>query len=659
MRFVQAMDTSGQVKVHVGPSDVAGPSMVVVRAEVFDRLSGTQVHSWTNGDMTIATVSCTPGNPSSVIVAVGSDEGLSTETITRLAWLVADVMLFLGFYGDVDDWNAGTTPDMPANAKKGHPLLPILKSYQLPIARRTLNYIYLMMEQHNLPLLLHAFPRSRLLSIYVGFDTIDEMLSGIHNQYWKDETDDADNHLDMPGYACLFLGGRLIEESGKLTLNQCQKMAGPGEPHAMFKTGTSGLSQGDKFIMQLISTACGYVPSIDLSKGTRDEELAYHERVLKEFGINRENICVVHDRIAAVEEYIDHLRTEDGCRDAIAKVIAIEDSLEALRDFQRSLLDCTSQYPNYLVDPLQACYRRPDLPQVRTGQSEDSALVVRCWLNYPVDRSSKSKQMGLLQVVRVAMPESAVEAWREGDALHGEGPSGCDIGMLYFPKAKETQDFFPWSGLVMNTLHHDVRQHLAWANYPLDFFHSPSIGPAIKTPPGLQYYAYVDRTQNLAICCNPVGMALTLRSKEIPRDEPASDNLKRAVFALHTLFEQCVSKAHTLIANGYQEGLWGHLGFQFYFKISVEAQGGQPASANNRLPAGQGGLLPLDVRDTFVHYPHRIGDVIAKNKLTELFCLYVGAVSPRDIVEYTGKQMASFIRDTELWLQSASTAGQR
>jgi hypothetical protein len=275
----------------------------------------------------------------------------------------------------------------------------------------------------------------------------------------------------------------------------------------------------------------------------------------------------------------------------------------------------------------------------------------------------------------------------EEEAIAAACPRGYGIAVVYFPpksdkcydKIQDRLDrLVPQQSLIDFT--RAVHGSMEMSFNQFQWLLSPPV-ESYETP-GLIHFIAVDRKDNSSVC----GSFERMRHQRSPE-------VRLAVLELQRIMAQCISKSHELVSQGFSEGLWGHLGMQFFYSIgTVSTSSSQAAAAgggaggggaagggkgnNDRAPPGSnnnngnisgavGGAsgsgtsanqpqqqqqapvalpglfgssdarkIPSNVLEHLVLRPMLLPDVMAEDKqmrIGEIYCLFVGCLSAQEV----------------------------
>ena len=587
MRFIQVKDVSQKLNIHIGTNYLDGCTIPVIYGDLKEQLL-CNLKSWSYGDVSVV---CVPVNSTleySILVAIGSDEGFSIITLTRIASLCADLLRLIGIEGDSSTWSETWIPDINMTLEN------LICSQQIPIARQILNYLYLEMDKLSLWLITEAIPKNKFFTRDIEFDNLEKVILNIYKCYVHNPT--TVNHLDIPGYAFAGLVDQIIDVTSYGLKQYCNNI-----PVAKV-IDNFDLTKSDQFLIHILAYA---ISSTKQDSEIDNAEIINAESTLKDFGINKFNINTETNGLESLNIYCNHLNCEDGSLIAKTEALKLNTALSLLQNLNENLKN-SNAISQSIPPMLLPCYKKKN--------STTNDITIRCWIE---DKDSK-RMPGLLQLIHIAMPTHFKADWLDNKYIFEDGPDGCIIGMLYFPK--ENTEFYPWDEEQILNLKQSIRNLISWNQYIPYFTDHPHLKNYLNDAPGLLYFCCIDRTNNRIIYNNIKHVELLFRDIDITENRP-----NNSILSLHKLFICCISESHKVQYNGYKEGFWGNVGLVFNFKIILKL--------NNENNSDLDLALNTNSQSTFLNYPYKISDSISNGYLYELYALHSGLLSITQIEE--------------------------
>lgn len=177
---------------------------------------------------------------------------------------------------------------------------------------------------------------------------------------------------------------------------------------------------------------------------------------------------------------------------------------------------------------------------------------------------------------------------RTADSITDICPHGYGMALVYLPPTTDRDaDRLPprmtREEIVYNNLAQEVLGSMEVSFNCFQWLLSPPV-ESYETA-GLIHFVVIDRMRGNR--CIAGSLYRMMHQKPI--------EVQYAVLELRRTFAECVSRAHELLSMGYSEGLWGHLGMQFFYSVGMFS-----ASAANILASSvsaQGNLSAAGSRD--------------------------------------------------------------
>ena len=701
MRFLYVCSSAGSLTLSVGattPSDIPGFSVFIIESTESKlrfrsvKLGAVEVVAVKVGEIDANTkdaVAAEENEPMYVII--GSDDGYNEVTLLRIAALINEMCIFLSI-----------GPTMKANAF---------------ILKMVLHYIHQRMESFDLSFLSEAM--ESVFGVAITATGFSSNSKGLLDELAKQSLlDDAGDDDWIPSYALVLFGHKtLLEATPQLAdeaarRNNVEKMT---------------LNDADRYLIHLLASAFFAVPMISSSQPSHLETRIRHlEHVLSKFDINRNNVTRTASK-TLMDTYIAMLRASQEPSQEGKRAKPCESSVADFygRCFYELLGYCAADMSRFDGIPAEFDPRRKAASSAkRRGGGSSAAFVTADHANlyhHPdVDFAylrdnvtvvehlafrSSDYNVGKIQLCWIDLePEDAEDDDEEEEDLHADGidgaqrlpsggarikakadveeaeiaaacPKGYGIAVTYFPP-KTDRDYDKLEdrlGRLISTpslvnFAHDVLGSMELTFNQFQWLLSPPV-ESYETP-GLIHFIAIDRKDNTSVC----GSFERMRHQRSPE-------VHLAVRELQRIMAQCMSKSHELLSQGFSEGMWGHLGMQFFYSVgtvSTQApavpgasgttgggQGGQGPNAgggagakNDRTGAGaaggtgQGGpsganqitpglfgtsdakKIPSTVLEHLVLRPLLLPDVLADDKqlrIGEIYCLFVGCMSAQEV----------------------------
>jgi hypothetical protein len=422
-------------------------------------------------------------------------------------------------------------------------------------------------------------------------ELLDELIeSNIFNGRESDER--------MPGYALVLFGNKTLMQTTPAVAEEAAKAN---------KLTVYALQNGDRYIIHLITSAFFAVRRSRVDNRAR--RIAHLEHVLLKFEVHRHN---VERRAArqAVYRYCETLREEGECERADFYQTA----------FQELLATVTRG-----IDANR--YHTTDIAAL---EMDEPLTVSNCCFR-------NSNHFGFLQLLWTPNPPPGID---DEPTMVAACPMGHGCCVVYFPPKNDKEynillEDFP-SSVPAEQLDQLACQVVASSDLSFNRFQW-LLSPPVDSydAPGLVHFISVDRRDNSCIC----GSFDRMMQQKPPEVHFAVTELKRTM-------SQCISRAHEFVSQGFSEGLWGHLGMQFFFSVgvaggdAVQLQAPQrnavpgKAGAENSSLFGDSKKIPGDVLDHLALRPMYLPDVLDKQlKVVEIYCMFVGCLSPQEVCQ--------------------------
>jgi hypothetical protein len=544
-------------------------------------------------DCTLEQLKSESSTEEDVYIIVGSDEGFTEATLLRIAALLNEVCIFL---------HVG-----PKTQQNLYLLRMVMQYIDMRLGMADLGFLSESIEAVFNP----AITATGYSSNPKGL--LDEL---VRANIFDGRADDE----RMPGYCVVLFGNKILMETSGQIADEAAKMN---------DIDKFSLSDSDRYLIYLVTSAFFAVPHPRANKDreAREHRILELERRLMKFEVHRHNV------------------TRSACREVISKYCTMLRSLHTQGVDERSaadfywnsfeeLLEYMSAYPTAESGGERNRYHCPEM-DLRFLESELFTIQHCCFRS--------SEHLGTIQLLWAPSPKPLPEEYAMADLC----PMGYGLCVVYFPPRndKESTKVCDFPSLVpidpLRTLANEVLGSVEMSFNRFQWLLSPPV-ESYETP-GLIHFLAVDRKDNSCVCGS---------FERMMHQKPAE--VQRAVRELQSTMAQCMSKAHELIGQGFSEGLWGHLGMQFFFSIGVA-----PATTQEGTTLGQGirsatatqeggssvGLfgasdakkIPSSVVPHVLLRPMLISDFCEEQskqiRVVEIYCMFIGCMSPQEVCQ--------------------------
>ncbi|RNF07244.1 uncharacterized protein Tco025E_07417 [Trypanosoma conorhini] len=458
---------------------------------------------------------------SALFAVVGSDDGYGAATLLRVAALVGELCLFLNI-----------------DPRQGGPNAPVLKQVLLYVESR--------LGQHDLSLLCQTIERLvRPAIIATGFASPDAggLLDDLVRQSLLQDA--ADRRL--PSYVAVLLGHKLVMETTPRWSEEAARVGG---------VERVALLDSDRYLAYLVTCAFFAAPlqRSFYDVAPQERRLRELEQRLRRFGIHRHNVSRLAAR-RAIETYAEALQQEIVGESARALFYeAAYDELLTLMT-GRTAMRGTDE----VAAAGRACVARNEYHQV---EMDFDAIAGR---TFQLDSICfrNSDLVGAMQLRWIpavgAAPQGSGDA-AGADPLLATCPFGYGLCLMYLPPQRAREEVrrgcssTTASGRALSQLARDVHGSIEPRFSCLQWLLSPPVES--YEIPGLIHFVAVDRRTNGGVVAS---------FHRMTHERPA--NVRDAVGTLRRLVALNISRSHTLLQGGYSEGVWGHLGMQFFYCV--------------------------------------------------------------------------------------------
>lgn len=546
-----------------------------------------------------------------VYIVVATDEGFTEATLLRIAALINEVCIFLRIG--------------PKSKSNLHYLRMVLQYIDARLGCNDLGFLSESIETVFNP----AITATGYSSNPKGL--LDEL---VRANIFEDRSETE----RMPGYAAVLFGNKSLMETTVHVAEEAAKLNDVDKFH---------LNDADRYIIHLVASAMFAVPHPRAAElhTQRERRVTDLERRLQRFEIHRHNVTRAAAR-AVLANYCAMLRQprpDGSCEGRAADFY--QQSFEELFELMSEVPPPTIQQPQEgaggggVVDQ-RSRYHSPDI-DFDFLSSQIFTISNCCFRN--------SDYLGVMQLFWAPSPEPQPEEWGMADIC----PTGYGLAVVYFPPKDEKESTRleqDCPSLVpsepLRSLANEVLGSVEMSFNRFQWLLSPPV-ESYETP-GLIHFIAVDRRDNTSVC----GSFERMMHQKSPEVCAAVRELQRTM-------AQCMSKAHELISQGFSEGLWGHLGMQFFFAVGVAPQfdGANPTQAAQRAGAsaptkpgndGSSGSplgifggsdqkkLPSNVLQHIALRPMLVPDVlddVKQTRVIEMYCMFIGCMSPLEVCQ--------------------------
>jgi hypothetical protein len=406
----------------------------------------------------------------------------------------------------------------------------------------------------------------------------------------------------MPGFALVIFGNKTLMETTSKVAEEAAK-ANKLSPYT--------LQDGDRYIIHLITSAFFAVHRKKAE--SRARRIRHLEHVLLKFEVHRHNV---------------ERRASKQAIDRYCKMLRLQDEVERADFFQMAFEELLLNVKR-VVDS-----NRYHIPSVDLDFDEPFTVSNCCFRN--------SNHVGFMQLLWTPNPQIGPD---DEPLMVSVCPQGHGCCVVYFPPKNDKehttlQEEFP-SFVPTEQLDQLAGQVVASSDLSFNRFQW-LLSPPVDSydAPGLVHFVSVDRRDNSCICGSFDRMT---QQKNL--------EVCYAVTELRRTMSQCISKAQEYVSQGFSEGLWGHLGLQFFFSIGISGSdtGSQqqqvpqrntniarPAATENIGLFGEAKRIPSNVLDHLALRPMLLPDVLEDNKqmkIVEIYCMFVGCLSPQEVCQ--------------------------
>lgn len=512
-------------------------------------------------------------NPNFVFVA--SDEGFTELTLRRICNLIVEVIGYIGI-GD----------------HRSNRLIKMLLLYiDRQMANKDLSFLNLSFERID---------EAKIPAVLPGF-TVRQYLG----EYVKQALEDAPESRH-PGYAVSLYGSKILLETNPEFTKHAKEVNGD----------TCDMNDSMRFIIALLAAAffsSPYPRSLSDLLPT-EQQIVDAEMHLRHIGITRHNVC--REQVArVVDAYVAHLEakvpgklqpelnTAASCRRAYAVLKTwVEEQSRPIRQLYHD------------TDKLN-----PDRDEV-WDPSDEFTFNFNCYSD-----DEDHPQIGRIQFVWTPV-EPPADRNSTDDEFAVMYPHGVATAVLYFGNEN-------WDQTVKRTIPPSiVHERLTAMCSPecliFQFIatnwltHPPLSGYSI---PGLIAFVCIDRRRNQSLVCSREEMIGGCKTAE------GKKSIQQLFFTMH----HCICEAHQLIAQGFSEGLWGHLGMQFVYQIAIQRERDTMVAADGKQPVIENRTFnDTALARTVVETPFLIAST---NRLEnsqfvfEMYAMFVGVMTPKEV----------------------------
>jgi hypothetical protein len=702
MRFLYVCSSAGSLTLSVGattPSDIPGFSVFIIESTESKlrfrsvKLGAVEVVAVKVGEIDANTkdaVAAEENEPMYVII--GSDDGYTEVTLLRIAAVINEMCIFLS-------------------------IGPTMKANQF-VLKMVLHYIHQRMEAFDLSFLSEATESVFSFAITAtGFSSNGKgLLDELARQSLLEDVQDDDW---CPSYALVLFGHKTLLETTPALAEEAARRN---------NVDKMTLNDADRYLIHLLTSAFFSVPMICSSQPSQLETRIRHlEHVLSKLDINRNNVTRASAR-RLVEEYMRMLRDTKGgskpnesqtadlygrcffellgyCAGDLGRFGSIPAEYDPrLRQHTTSGGGGGSAAATFVTADHANLYHHPDVDfdYLRNNVTVIEHLAFRssdynvgkiqlCWIDLvePVESEDyEDEEEDAEEGEKKANDEGSSSRMFVGGAkkikakadveeaeIAAACPKGYGIAVTYFPpKTDKCYDKLEdrLGRLVahqpLTNFSRDVHGSMELSFNQFQWLLSPPV-ESYETP-GLIHFIAVDRKDNTSVC----GSFERMRHQRGPE-------VRLAVRELQRIMAQCISRSHELLCQGFSEGLWGHLGMQFFYSVGTvssqapsgpggagggpgqgagasgsaagkpdrQAPGGggsgaggssagAPSSPNQATPGLFGSSdakkIPSTVLEHLVLRPMLLPDVLADDKqlrIGEIYCLFVGCMSAQEV----------------------------
>ncbi|KAF8294024.1 hypothetical protein TcYC6_0104920 [Trypanosoma cruzi] len=456
-----------------------------------------------------------------LFVAVGSDVGYSAVTLLRIAALVSELCLFLNI-----------------DPHRGGPNAPVLKQILL--------YMNSRLMQHDVSLLCQTIERLvRPAIIATGFAS--DGASGLLDDLARQSLLQDATGCRLPNYIAVLLGHKLVLETSPRWSEEAAKAG--GVEHVT-------LHDSDRYLAYLVTCAFFSTPLLHscYEVSPQEQRLQALEQRLRRFGIHRHNVSRLAAR-RAIQTYT--LALKKGDVNESRRAFFFENAYnELLATMNRQKPTCGTNRSPTARSPSVACneYHQMDM-DFNAVEGRTFELENICFRN--------SDFVGFMQLRWI--PAAGPQQQDSGDSedenpLMEKCPHGYGVFLLYLPpqSAREQESWrrSPTTAdrPVFAQFTRDVFGSMETSFNCFQWLLSPPVD-AFEIP-GLIHFVVVERRRNGGVVAS---------FHRMMHQRPA--NVQDAVVTLRRLVALNISRAHSFLQAGYSEGLWGHLGMQFFYSV--------------------------------------------------------------------------------------------
>lgn len=401
----------------------------------------------------------------------------------------------------------------------------------------------------------------------------------------------------MPGYALVLFGNKTLMQTTAVVAEEAAKAN---------KLSVYTLQNGDRYIIHLITSAFFAVKRTKADHRAR--RIAHLEHILLKFEVHRHNVQRRASQLA-VSRYCATLKSEGE-----------SDRAKFYESAFNELLETSNRSINT---------NRYHVTDVADLEMDEPFTVSNCCFR-------NSNHFGFLQLLWTANPPCGID---DEPSMVAACPMGHGCCIVYFPPKSDKEynillEEYP-SFVPTEQLDQLACQVVASSDLSFNRFQW-LLSPPVDSydAPGLVHFVSVDRRDNSCIC-GSFDRMMQQRPCEI----------YFAVTELKRTMAQCISRSHEFVSQGFSEGLWGHLGMQFFFSIGVAGGDPAPLQSVQRGVPGRGGTdnsnlfgdskkIPSDALDHLALRPMYLPDVLDKQlKVVEIYCMFIGCLSPQEVCQ--------------------------
>ncbi|EKF38232.1 hypothetical protein MOQ_001561 [Trypanosoma cruzi marinkellei] len=456
-----------------------------------------------------------------LFVAVGSDDGYSAVTLLRIAALVSELCLFLNI-----------------DPLRGGPNAPVLK--------RILLYMNSRLMQHDVSLLCQMIERLvRPAIIAKGFAS--DGASGLLGDLARQSLLQDAAGCRLPNYIAVLLGHKLVLETSPRWSEEAAKAG--GVEHVT-------LHDSDRYLAYLVTCAFFSTPLLQscYEVSPQEKRLQALEQLLRRFGIHRHNVNRLAAR-RAIQTYTQAIK--EGDVNESRRAFFFENAYNELLTIMNRQKP-TSETNKFFITrtPFMAYneYHQMDM-DFNAVEGRTFELDNICFRN--------SDFVGFMQLrwIPAADPQQQdSDSSEDENPLMETCPHGYGVFLLYLPpqSAREQEGWrrSPTTAdrSVFAQFTRDVFGSMETSFNCFQWLLSPPVDA--YAIPGLIHFVVVERRRNGGVVASFHRMM-----------QQRPENVQDAVVALRRLVALNISRAHTFLQAGYSEGLWGHLGMQFFYSV--------------------------------------------------------------------------------------------